>query len=129
MIHTKITSINTLIYICSSCAYIWAHTQTHIKYIEYWSYHCGLAETNPTSIHKDTGLILGPAQRIKGSSIAVGSGVSRNGSDPEFLWVWHRPAAAAPIQPLAWELPYAVGTAIKSNNSNKKHRTYTGYIY
>ena len=25
------------------------------------------------------------------------------------LWLWHRPAATAPIRPLAWELPYAVG--------------------
>ena len=23
------------------------------------------------------------------------------------LWLWHRPAAAALIQPLAWKLPYA----------------------
>ena len=25
------------------------------------------------------------------------------------MWLWHRLAAAAPIQPLAWELPYATG--------------------
>ena len=29
------------------------------------------------------------------------------------LWLWYRPAAAAPIQPLAWELPYAAGAAVK----------------
>ena len=29
------------------------------------------------------------------------------------LWLWHRPAAAALIQLLAWELPYAAGVAIK----------------
>ena len=29
------------------------------------------------------------------------------------LWLWHRPAAAAMIRPLAWELPYAVGVALK----------------
>ena len=28
------------------------------------------------------------------------------------LWLWHR-AAAALIQLLAWELPYAEGTAVK----------------
>ena len=35
----------------------------------------------------------------------------RYGSDPELLWLWHRPAATAPapIRPLAWEAPYAVG--------------------
>ena len=27
------------------------------------------------------------------------------------LWLW--PAAAAPIQPLAWEPPYGVGAALK----------------
>ena len=30
------------------------------------------------------------------------------------LWLWLRPAATAPIQPLAWELPYASGVAIKN---------------
>jgi len=33
--------------------------------------------------------------------------------DPELLWLWHRPAAAAQIQCLAWELPYASGAAVK----------------
>ena len=28
-------------------------------------------------------------------------------------WLWPRPAAAAPIQPLAWERPYATGAAVK----------------
>ena len=35
----------------------------------------------------------------------------RQGLDPEWLWLWHRPTAAAPIRPLAWELPYASGAA------------------
>ena len=34
-------------------------------------------------------------------------------SDPALLWLWNRPAARALIQPLAWELPYAMGTALK----------------
>ena len=29
----------------------------------------------------------------------------RCGSDPALLWLWPRPAATAPIQPLAWESP------------------------
>ena len=37
----------------------------------------------------------------------------RHGSDPELLWLWCRLAAAAPSRPLAWELPYAMGVAIK----------------
>ena len=35
------------------------------------------------------------------------------GLDPELLWLWCRPAAVAHIRPLAWEPPYAVGTALK----------------
>ena len=43
----------------------------------------------------------------------------RQGSDPTLLWLWCRPAAIAPIQPLAWKLPYATGTAEKKNEKNK----------
>ena len=35
----------------------------------------------------------------------------RRSSDPELLWLWHRPVARAPIRPLAWEPPYAAGAA------------------
>ena len=35
----------------------------------------------------------------------------RHGPDPMWLWLWCRLVAVAPIQPLAWELPYAVGAA------------------
>ena len=39
-------------------------------------------------------------------------GVGRRfGLDPVLLWLWGRSAAAAPIRPLAWELPCA---ALKS---------------
>ena len=43
----------------------------------------------------------------------------RHGSDPALLWLWHRPATTAPIQPLAWESPYAVGAALKRHQTNK----------
>ena len=36
------------------------------------------------------------------------------------LWLWHRPAAMAPIGPLAWELPYAVGAALKSKKEKER---------
>ena len=39
------------------------------------------------------------------------------GSDPELLWLWHRPAAAAVIQSLAWELPHAAGAAMKKRKN------------
>ena len=35
------------------------------------------------------------------------------GSDPELLWLWCKPTAKALIRPLAWELPYASGVALK----------------
>ena len=48
-------------------------------------------------------------------SIAVSSGVGcRRGLDLVLLWLWRRPAAVAPIGPLAWEPPYAAGVALKS---------------
>ena len=38
--------------------------------------------------------------------LAVSCGVGRRwGSHPALLWLWCRPTATAPIQPLAWELP------------------------
>ena len=37
----------------------------------------------------------------------------RHGSYPALLWLWCRPAANAPIQPLAWEPPYAASAALK----------------
>ena len=42
--------------------------------------------------------------------------------DPALLWLWCRPAAAAPIQPLAWELPYVVGAGLKRQKKKKKKR-------
>ena len=36
-----------------------------------------------------------------------------------WLWLWHRPAAADPIRPLAWELPYAMGAALKKEKRQK----------
>ena len=33
----------------------------------------------------------------------------------------HRPAATIPIQPLAWEPPYAVGMAVKKTKKKKKN--------
>ena len=44
----------------------------------------------------------------------------RWGSDPKLLWLWWRPAAVVPIPPLAWELPYAMGVALKRKKKKKK---------
>ena len=37
----------------------------------------------------------------------------RHGSDLALLWLWCRPAATSPIQPLAWKPSYSMGAAIK----------------
>ena len=36
------------------------------------------------------------------------------------LWLWCRPAAAALIRPLAWELPYAMGSSLKSQKKKEE---------
>ena len=46
----------------------------------------------------------------------------RHSSDLALLWLWHRLAAAAPIRPLAWEPPYAVGAA---QEKAKRQKTTT----
>ena len=67
----------------------------------------GAAETNLTSTHEDADL-------IPGSGVAMSCGAGRRCSlDPELRWLWYGLAATALIQPLAWELPYAMGESLK----------------
>ena len=52
-------------------------------------------------------------------------GVGRkHGSGPTLLWLWCRQAATAAIRPLAWELPYAAGAALKKEKNKNKNETY-----
>ena len=44
----------------------------------------------------------------------------RGGSDPALLWLWCRLTAAALIQPLSWEPPYAAGVALQRPKTNKQ---------
>ena len=50
------------------------------------------------------------------------------GSDPELLWLWRKPAAAAPIRPLAWEPPFAVGAALEKTKDKNKQTNKTKKI-
>ena len=67
--------------------------------------HRGSVVMNLTGICEDAGLIPGLAHWIKGSGIVVAL-----------------PVATAPIQPLAWELPYALSTALKRQKKKKKKK-------
>ena len=59
----------------------------------------------------------------KGSGVAVSCGVGhKHGLDPVLLWLWHRLAAAAPIRPLAWESPYAMGVTLEKDQKKKKKK-------
>ena len=47
----------------------------------------------------------------------------RRGSDPPLLCLWHRPVATAPMGPLAWEPPYAMGAAQEMAERQKQNKT------
>ena len=42
----------------------------------------------------------------------------RHSSDLALLWLWGRPVATGPIQPLAWEPPYAPGATLKKKKKD-----------
>ena len=74
-------------------------------------------EINRASIHEDAGLVPGLSV-VWGHGVAMSCGRGhRHGSDPTLLWLWCRPAAAAVIPALAWELPNAANATLKSKKN------------
>ena len=93
--------------------------------------HKGLLENNrPGCSHRGTRpasmrIRVQALASLSGSRIwhAMSCGVGhRWGSDPALLWLWQRPAAAALIQPLSWELSYATHEALKSKENNRPNQ-------
>ena len=75
--------------------------------------------TNPTRNHEVAGSVPALAQWVN-DPVAVSCGVGRRrSSDPALLWLWRRLAATAPIRPLAWEPPYATGSALEKAKRQK----------
>ena len=64
------------------------------------------------------GLISDLSQWVKDLALLKAAG-HRYSLDQAFLWLWYRPAAAALIQPLSWECPYATGAAIIKRKKKK----------
>ena len=78
---------------------------------------------NLTSIHEVLGLKLGWAQWVKFLALLPFAVVW------PLLWLWHRLAAAALIQPLAWELPYATGVALKRKKEKKRNNGLNFFFF
>jgi len=77
--------------------------------------------TNPTSIHKNAGLTPGFGHWVKDLALLWELQCRLHHSwDLALLRLWCRPAAAALIRPIAWELAYAAPVALRS----KKKKVY-----
>ena len=44
----------------------------------------------------------------------------RSALDMALLWLWYRPVDTAPVQPLAWEPPYALDAALEKTKKKKR---------
>jgi len=77
-----------------------------------------LSRNKPTSIHEDVGSIGHCCELWFTLQTWLQS-----------AWLWHRPAAAALIQPLAWELLYDASVAIKKKKRGKAVLVVTFFFF
>ena len=76
---------------------------------------------NLTGIHEDTVSISGLLSELK-IQRCLSCGIGHPfGSDPALLWLCCRPAAVAPIRPLAWEPPCA-DVALRRQKTKRKKK-------
>ena len=92
---------------------------------------------SPTSIHEDSGSILALLSGLRmqcchelwcRSQTQLRFGVAWLDLARSWIWLGCRTAAAAPIQPLAWEPPYATGAALKKENP-KQTKKIVAFLY
>ena len=82
---------------------------------------------NPAGIHEDVGSTL---TALSGLRVRCCRNVQHRlqfSSELALLWLWCQPAAAAPIQPSAWELSCAAGTAVKKQTNKLKEEFLLWY--
>ena len=81
----------------------------------------GAVEMNPTRNHEVVGSVPGLAKWVKDLALLCCVG-SRHGWDLTLLWLWCRPAATAPIRPLAWEPPHAMVATLQKTKRPKNKK-------
>ena len=75
---------------------LWKTVCRLLKKLKTGSSHCDAVETSLTGVHEDAGLIPGLSGLRLWHCVNCGVG-RRRGSDLSLLWLWHKPAAAAPM--------------------------------
>ena len=74
---------------------------------------------NPTNIHEGAGMIPGLPQWVEDLALLQAAVADAAWIFSGCLWLWHRVAAAGPVQLLAWERPYATGVALRAKKKKE----------